>query len=211
VNVFHEFPALIERLGIEPRHLVHVGAHEAQEWPWYQQAQVQRVTWVEPIPELAAKLRDRFAATPGVRVVECACSDEPGHARLSVTNPSNTSTLLTPGPRDRVVTTIDVIVRRLVDIAPDATIAVIDAQGVELEVLKGAPWETLDLIIVEACTVHDPTIAAGYDDVIALATARGWREWGCWSRDYGLIDRFARGRPVEPPPPGEVRDVILVR
>jgi FkbM family methyltransferase len=213
--VFCKLPQVLAATGVTPRHLVHVGAHEAQEWPWYQRAGVQRVTWVEPIPELAQALRVRFAGEETVDVVECACGDTPGTAALSVTEPTNVSTLLTPGPLDRVVRTIDVPVRRLADVAPGANIAVIDAQGFELQVMAGAPWEALDLMVVEACTVNDPTIAASYPDVTALAAGHGFQEICYWPRDYQFIHQFARGRDTDvngdPVPDGEVRDVVLAR
>ncbi len=219
MNVFHQFPQLLRDLGITPRHLVHVGAHEGQEMPWYREAGVPQVTLVEPIPELAERLRARF---PDVRVVECACDAEPGTAVLHVMEPSNVSTLLDPqvdpgtGKLDRPTgRDIQVQVRTLAEIAPDAQIAVVDAQGVELEVLRGAPWDSLELVIVEACTVPDRTIASPYWEVIAFAESIGWVEAGYWSRDYRFIVDFARGRTRgrarDAMPQGEVRDVILVR
>ncbi len=212
-NVLCPLPQLLADLGVAPRHLVHVGAHEAQEWPTYQAAGIARVTWVEPIPDLAAALRDHFASTPGVEVVECACGSGPGTAVLHVCEPTNLSTLLPPGPRDRVTRDITVEVRRLADVAPDANIAVIDAQGAELEVLSGAPWDALDLLVVEACTVPDPTISPGADQVLAAAAEHGFREVTRWARDYRFIDQFARGPAPDGLvlPEGEVLDVVLAR
>lgn len=209
-NVFCKFPRVLREHAIDPRHLVHVGAHEGQEMPWYGDAAVRQVTLVEPIPELAEQLRTKF---PAAAVVECACAATAGVMPLYVMDPTNVSTLQAPGPRDRVTRVIDVPVRPLAEVAPDANIAVIDAQGKELDVMAGAAWDALDLVIVEACTVPDPTLAALYDDVIAFADSVGFAEVGCWSRDLGFIDRFARGEAPEGVviPAGEVRDVILVR
>jgi FkbM family methyltransferase len=211
--VLAPLPRLLADIGIEPRHLVHVGAHEAQEWPTYCTARLQRVTWVEPIPELAAALRTHFTGTPGVQVVECACSAAPGTAVLHVMEPTNVSTLLAPGLRDRVVRDVTVEVRTLADVAPDANIAVIDVQGAELEVMAGAPWDALDLMVVEACTVEDPTISAGLGDVLAEGRAHGFGEVARWGRDYAFIDRFARGPAPSGAvlPAGEVLDVALLR
>ena len=133
---FTAFPALADRLGVDRSHLVHVGAHEGQEVRYYRQARFERITLVEPIPELAARLRAQHS---DLTVVECACSDEPGRADLHIMRRTNMSTLAQPGPRDPVVRVVNVEVRRLDDVAPDATVAVIDAQGFEDRVLAAAP------------------------------------------------------------------------
>lgn len=206
MNVFRNFPALVASLGIDPRHIVHCGAHLGEEVVWYLEAGFRRITLIEPIPDLAAKLR---ADHRDAEVVECACSDAPGDAVLHLMRRTNMSTLLPPARGDRTAGSIRVSVRRLDDVAPDANVAVIDAQGLELAVLRGANLAALDLVVVETCTVPDRTMAAGYDDVVAFMTGRGFALVDYWARDYGFVHRWARGRATQQQ--GEVRDLIFAK
>lgn len=203
MNVFHEFPQLLRDLGITPKHLVHVGAHKGEEMPWYREAGVPRITLVEPIPRLAAELRENF---PDVEVVECACSEAPGQSVFNVFAIDNLSTMGVPDPRDTVVEQLIVPVRRLDEVAPDANIAVIDAQGFELEVLRSAPHGALDLIIAESCTIPEK-MAVSYDDLVATARSFGFEPRGHWVRSRDYIDKWARGKAGHVPTGAEIRDV----
>lgn len=212
-NVFHAFPELLARLDVEPDALIHVGAHHGEEMPFYEAAGFgqDRVTLVEPNPAAASLLRAQF---PKANVVECACSDEPGDAVLHVMRRTNVSTLVSPDRRDRVTGTVPVKVRRLADIqaetnpAPD--IAVIDAQGLELAVLRGADLASLTLVVVETCTVPDRTLASPYGDVSALMGGAGFIEVERWTRDQDWVSKWARGR-RQRPTGGEIRDVVFLR
>jgi FkbM family methyltransferase len=186
---------------------VHVGAHQGQEMPYYRAADVGRVTLVEPIPELAHQLHTRH---PDVVVHQCACGSAAGRARLHLMQHTNLSTLQTPSSEDRVTGFLEVDVRRLDDLAPDADVAVIDVQGRELDVLEGAPWASLRLLIVETCTVPDPVMAADYGEVSLLAARHGFYEFGRWCRDYDQVNAWARGE-GQAARSGEIRDVIFTR
>ncbi|MFJ4009460.1 FkbM family methyltransferase [Streptomyces sp. NPDC090026] len=206
-NVMAGLGQLLGQLQYVPQHLVHVGAHEGQEMPYYRAVGIPQVTLVEPIPALAARLR---AEHPDATVVECACGPGPGREQLHVMQRTNLSTLAAPRRGDQVAEVLDVEVRRLDDIAPTADAAVIDAQGLELEVLSAAPWESLRLVVVETCTVDDPTMASPYDAVVGAVTARRFAEVERWVRDYDWLNRWARGR-GQPRRGGEVRDVVFYR
>lgn len=189
-SVFAGFPNLIAMLDIEPRHLVHVGAHKGEEMQFYLEAGMQEITLIEPIPELAEDLRNNF---PFAHVVEAACAAESGRATLKIMERTNLSTLADPQKADKVVREVSVELVRLDSIQGDANIAVIDAQGLELSVLVGADLSLFDLVIVECTTVFDPTIAAGYDDIDDFMVSSGFREVNKWSRDYQWINRWGRG------------------
>lgn len=210
-SVFRAFPDLVTRLGLDVRHLVHVGAHQGEEMPYYRQAGVGHVTLVEPIPWLAAKLR---ADHPDATVVEAACDSTPGRAVLHIPRRTNMATLATPQRRDGHVRALAVEVTTLARIQATAAVppdaAVIDAQGRELDVLEGADLTALDLVVVEACTVNDPTMAAPYPAVAARMAAAGFTETDRWVRDYTFVARWARG-PGQPVQRGEVRDVVFTR
>lgn len=189
-TVFKDFPALVKQLGIEPRHLVHVGAHQGEEMPFYKEAGVERITLVEPIPELAQALSDKF---PWVDVLNAACGPAPTTATLSVMHKTNLSTLHKPQKSDRVARTVEVPVVRLDSIQGDANVAVVDAQGLELDVLSAADMSRFDLVIAECCTRDDPTIAVGYDAMVEFMELHGFREANKWSRDYQWINKWSRG------------------
>ncbi|WP_406200143.1 FkbM family methyltransferase [Streptomyces sp. NBC_01017] len=206
-NVMRALPALLKGLGWTPQHLVHVGAHEGQEMPFYREAGIPRITLVEPIPWLAEQLHREH---PDTVVHQCACGPTNAWTRLHIMARTNLSTLATPQKTDRVTRTIDVDVRRLDELAPDADAAVVDAQGLELDVLKAAPWDSLRLVIAETCTVDDPTMAAPYDEVSAFMTGRGFHEADRWVRDYDWVSKWGRG-PGLAQRGGEVRDVVFYR
>lgn len=189
-SVFQGFPNLMSMLDVEPRHVVHVGAHKGEEVPFYLQAGIQRITLVEPIPELADELRQNF---PFANVIEAACNAEPGRATLRIMSKTNLSTLGEPQRADTVVREVDVDVVRLDSIQDDANIAVIDAQGLEVHVLMGADLSMFDLVIAECSTVFDPTIAATYDELDDFMATFGFQEVNKWSRDYQWISRWGRG------------------
>jgi FkbM family methyltransferase len=205
-TVFTDFPRLMVDLAIEPLHIVHVGAHKGEEMPYYIKAGIPEITLVEPIPDLAVALENKY---PFANVVQAACGLERGTATLSVMRKTNLSTLNTPAKRDQVAGKIEVAVLPLSEVQGDANIAVIDAQGLEIEVLRSANLDDLDLVIVETCTVHDPTIAAGHDDVVRYMDEQGWEVANVWSRDYNFVANWARGRGAKYPE-GLVNDVAFV-
>lgn len=187
---------------MRPQHLVHVGAHEGEEVLHYRSAGIGRITLVEPIPELAARLRARFV---DVDVVQAACSDVNGTAVLRVPARTNMATLV-DGLAGRE---LEVVTRRLDEVAPDADVAVVDVQGHEFAVLDAAPWDSLRAVVVETCTVDDPALSPPYDAMVAYMAARGFVELARFARDYDWIQLWAYRRTTSTG--GEVRDVIFVR
>ena len=150
----------------------------------------------------------------GARVLPYACSDTPGWGVLHLMRRTNVSTLVTPSRRDRVTGSVRVPVHTLAhvqaDLAPGPpNVAVIDAQGLELAVLKGADLALLDLVIVETCTVPDRTMASPYGDVSAFMASAGFFEVDRWVRDQDWVSKWARGRPHRTG--GEIRDVVFAR
>jgi FkbM family methyltransferase len=212
VNVFRSFPGLLARLGIEPRALVHIGAHEGQEVLFYRHAGIKHITLVEPIPELADRLRRDH---PDVRIIEAACDHASGRATLHIPRRTNMATLAAPQNADGPTRSIDVHVVTLAEIqqavGPRPNIAVVDAQGRELDVLDGADLHTLDMVIVETCTVDDPTMASPYRTVAERMATAGYVEADRWVRDYDTVNRWARGDRARPAQRGEIRDVVFTQ
>lgn len=202
VEIREGFAALLREY--RPQHVVWVGAHEGEEVGHVLGAGVPRLTLVEPIPRLAAKLRARF---PTVEVVQAACSDRTGTATLHIPARTNMATLV--GPTHGPGSTIDVPTRRLDDICPDADAAVIDVQGAEFDVLAAAPWDTLRLLMVETCTIDDPTLSPRYDLMVTYMRGRGFVEVAQFERDYDFIQAWAFGRTTNTG--AKVLDVVFAR
>jgi FkbM family methyltransferase len=133
--------------GVEPRGVLHIGAHEAEERQAYADLGWGPTIWVEMLPDKAAALRERFRDDPANVVIEAACwSDE--HT-ITVYRASNgqSSSLLRPARHLKVhsdVTfeqaSVTVITKRLDTlVGPDTPFDFInvDTQGAELEVLRG--------------------------------------------------------------------------
>jgi len=206
VNVFENFPQVVEKTGLHLDHVVHVGAHKGQEMEFYKAAGITRFTLVEPNPDLAEALRTNFGEA---RVVEAACGPA-GDGVLSVNRIDSSSTLAEPHPDDKIVGQVPVRVLPLRNVAGDADCAVVDAQGLELEVLQTADLAQFKMVICETCTVRDQTMASYYDDVVAFMVSEGFREFCYWVRSYQAIARYVR-EVDQGSPDDEIRDVVFIR
>ncbi|MEU3281781.1 FkbM family methyltransferase [Streptomyces antibioticus] len=210
-NPFEALPSLLAGLGLDVQHVLHVGAHLGEEVPFYRQAGIGAFTLVEPSPFAAGRLRESF---PEATVVEAACGARPGRGTLSVNVIRTSSSLAEPHPGDRILSTVAVDVTTVAEIAPpDADMLVVDAQGLELDVLKGAGDRLagFDLVVCETCTVPDRTMAAPHDEVVAFMAAAGFVVVAVWERDYQDIARWVRGAAVPGRDDARVCDVVFVR
>lgn len=199
-----QFPQLLDEYGVSRRGVVHVGAHEGEEVPVYEELEFESIILVEPIPELAEALRHKF---PKCSVVEAACGLVPGNERLHIPHKTNLASL---NPDPTAGRAIDVQVITLHDAAPQASVAVIDAQGRELDVVKGCHQLAahFDALVVETCTVEDPSMASGYDETTGYLTTAGFTPVAYWTRDYQWV--AAWGRKHRPKQAGEIRDVLYI-
>jgi len=197
-------PELLTRLGVKPKHVVHVGAHDGEEMPYYESAKFGKVTLIEPDPNLAKRLRAKF---PQADVIEAAAGIRSGKATLFLMPVSNMNTLVEG--KDVPTGSVEVKMVRLKDVAKTANVAVVDVQGLELDVLKGADLSRYDVVMVETCTVEDATMASSYSDVTEYMTNNGFDVLEYWTRDYQWVARWGRKRHHRDA--GEVRDVIYVK
>lgn len=139
--------ALAKTFGVRPTGVLHVGAHEAEEWEDYQRFGWGPVIWVEMLPEKAELLRTRFAGNKQTTVINAACWDEDGkRLPLFRANNGQSSSLLAPDHHLQAHPTVtfstegSMTTSRLDSLLPkQATFDFLnfDIQGAELNALKG--------------------------------------------------------------------------
>jgi FkbM family methyltransferase len=135
--------------------VVHIGAHTGEEVDAYRAHGAARIVLVEANPDTAMALVERFHGVSDIEVVHAAVTDHEGREQLLLhTNARGGTesasllamrrlgeivpTLRTERAVDVPATTLDALLERL-DIAPAAVgLLVIDVQGAELHVLRGA-------------------------------------------------------------------------
>jgi FkbM family methyltransferase len=126
--------------------VLHVGAHEGEEYESYEALGWQPITWVEAQPDLVAKLQARL--DPGINtVIHAAVWDQSGiNLLFNISSNSQSSSLLNFGthasdyPGIRYVTTVEVSTKRLDEILPvevDFQFINLDLQGAEGRALVG--------------------------------------------------------------------------
>lgn len=132
-----------------PKGVIHVGGYDGNEEQWYRQWKAKSV-WFEPLPDKCAEMQAR-----GLDARQFAIGSQPGTARLHLSKSLQCCSLLEPSghleqyPQFPFAGSIDVVVRTLDSFAlTGCDMLVIDAQGYELEVLKGAERTLRDMKII---------------------------------------------------------------
>jgi FkbM family methyltransferase len=155
---------LCQEHSINPRGLIHIGAHEGQEMKEYQAMGMPKVLFIEANPSVFERLKQNIAGLPNVWAANCAVSNENGTVNLRVNSHDMSSSILPlklhkdiyPGMVEvNQVTVISKTLDSLMEQSPftssDFNIINIDIQGAELLAFQGAV-ETLkyiDAIITE--------------------------------------------------------------
>jgi FkbM family methyltransferase len=146
--------SLCSKYRIHPRGIVHVGAHSGQELEEYAHLGVSKILFVEPLPELAERLRQESAGEPRVDVANCALAESCGTRDFYVYGESQQSSLFQmkpgmPGHEKGVARTLKVATKTLDSLLAEPHLRAntynllnVDTQGAELLILKGA-FETL--------------------------------------------------------------------
>lgn len=181
----------LDRLGVEPRSVLHVGAHRGEELPYYRAAGFRTIVMVEPDPDAADRIP---ALRPGEHVVVGAVGLSEGPATFHRNAKSYFSGLAerTRGG-DRDVATFETTVRRAdaiqAEMTDPANVLVVDTQGTEMDALASASLNGLDLVIVEAYgntgLGRPPMVrcAAPFGELEAHMVAAGWRRRIRWVYD----------------------------
>jgi FkbM family methyltransferase len=160
---------LTKEMGVSPRGVIHVGAHEGQEAGDYDEL---KQLYIEPIPSLAKLLRDE-----GFDVLEVAISNYTGTSDFYITDFDQGSSLLLPLEHS-IQNKITVSVDTLENVVPDSSpynCLVIDVQGAELDVLKGTKVEKFDLIICETNSRERYSGSPVHEDIVGYMKDNGFR------------------------------------
>jgi len=145
---------LIKRLGLECRAVIHVGANLGQEFDSYCRAGLESVVYIEPIPEIFAKLRARISVDKRHRAINALCTDRTGdevdfHVASNAGQSSSIFEFGTHAQKHPEVgfvrtlrlrtTTLDQIIFGTPSLDPRPfDCLVLDVQGAEAKVLAGA-------------------------------------------------------------------------
>jgi FkbM family methyltransferase len=153
----------LSRHGIEPRGVLHVGAHEAQELESYERLGFRAIVFVEANRALFERLRDRLHGRPGVTVIHAAATDHDGEVELNVTTNDQSSSILALGVHAKVYPWIKVARRERVPArrldtllaehgleAADFNVLHLDIQGAELLALRGGEQTLRSIDLVES-------------------------------------------------------------
>jgi FkbM family methyltransferase len=131
--------------GVNPRTIVHVGAHNAEELTAYSEAGWGPVIWIEAQPQKASDLSKRIPADH--RIIQAAVWDTEGEKLdLNIMTNTESTSLLSLGTHAKEHPTVELshtipittqTLKNLLANTPAPEMLALDIQGVELRALKG--------------------------------------------------------------------------
>ncbi len=147
------FPYLFDKYKIKSKGVLHLGANSGQEAEAYRQCGVERVIWVEALPELCEACRRHVAAYPNNIVLEACVSDVSG-AKVKfhvASNGGQSSSFLEFGTHEQehpsvyftktvemqTVRVDDLLKRNKIELDGGDWFGNLDVQGSELLALRG--------------------------------------------------------------------------
>jgi FkbM family methyltransferase len=172
--------------------LIHAGAWDGREYV----GDERRLLLIEPQADAFRRLSANFNGNPKVTLVNCALGARRGTVEMHLSEPDHSSSILVPKEHFRLYPDVTfsgetekVAVETLDGVVPsqDYDEMVIDVQGYELEVLKGAR-KTLPQIQRLVCEVNLDEVYEGcalVDEVDAFLDEHGFRRTA--------LDLHARG------------------
>jgi FkbM family methyltransferase len=143
---------LLSHYGIEPKTLLHIGAHAGKEAATYKAAGIEHVVFVEAIPEIFARLEKNLEDYPDYVGFNAVCSDVVGQPITFNVSSNNggSSSFLGLGNHAKIYPQIHYVeeLHLITETAdhmmetnfPEKTfdMMVLDTQGAEMHVLRGA-------------------------------------------------------------------------
>lgn len=130
--------------------IIHVGAHYGQEYSDYAAAGVKDIVFIEPCEKAFEVLKATFSNIPGITLINSACGSEFAIAEMNVetANKGMSNSLLKPAKHLQQYPSIQFTAKEEVEVHTLDELMegrpgiyntlVMDVQGYELEVLKGA-------------------------------------------------------------------------
>ena len=179
-DVFEHFSKILAKHDVKPVGVLHVGGHHGEEHKAYVAAGFEKILWMEPIPELAAKLRDR-----GLEVIEAAAGTVPGEATFYFTERSYWSSLLKPTTRQHEE--ISVSVARIDSLNHGCNVLVVDAQGSEPDVIASADLDSFDLAVIETGTQQEYEGQVFFESVDEMMIAAGFELVGVYWHQHNPV------------------------
>ena len=189
-KVMLDLGALCRANGIVPKGVIHVGAHEGQEWAAYRRMGVADALFIEANPAVFARLQAAMGTPPGVTLANVAIAASDGPVTLHVTSFDQSSSIL---PLHRhsehyptIVETeaIEVPGRRLDTLMQELNLSgerfnllAMDIQGAELQALAGAVslLDHIEAINVEVSFEELYRGCGQIEELDAALAAKGFR------------------------------------
>jgi len=147
------FDYLFKKYDIQSKGVLHLGANEGQEAEAYRSCGVERVVWVEALPDVYKKLWEKVSKYENSTAILACLSDIDGQkVKFNIaSNEAQSSSMLEFGthskehPTVKFVDSIELTTTRLdtcfkdhgIEMIPDGWFLNIDLQGAELLALKG--------------------------------------------------------------------------
>lgn len=161
-----DFNILEKKYGIVPEGVIHVGMHEAEEYPIYVDAGVRSIIFIEANPILAKQLHHDFH--DDVFIINAAVSDKREKVTFNVTNNGQSSSILNLKDHSQIYPGIvvsdqyEVETRTMAEIFDSEKLSPafmnyvfnvinLDIQGAELKAMKGMHeyWDTIEAVFTE--------------------------------------------------------------
>lgn len=150
----------LEKYGITPRGVIHVGMHKAEEYPIYKSAGVSPIIFIEANKDL---VHQYAPDDDDCYVVHAAVSDKVEDVEFNITNNGESSSILELGDHSQIyphivnvetvkmrTTTLDKVLQRIGIYLFNYNILNLDIQGAELKALKGIQeWSHFEAIFTE--------------------------------------------------------------
>ena len=178
---------LVRRYKISPTQIIHVGAWEGLDVPEYKSLGIPKITLVEAMSDKASALRKRYGQDEQVQIIEAAASDTSNETISFYPLAYGSSSLLKPK-----IESLQQVFADFVALEPiwvhtmkidDLKIAqankvmlIVDVQGAELQVLRGAT-ETLKSVILIKIEVSTTAYYEGqsfHDEITAFLMNSGF-------------------------------------